>query len=1087
MLFDGIKLVEGSEFQNLVVDTGSTFPASPAEGEMFYRNDGANEGLYLFNGSDWIRQIGDGDSFDTLLPDVGTPGTYRSVTVNDKGLVTAGTNPTTLSGYGITDAQPLDGDLTAIAAISATSGLLHKTAANTWSLDTNTYLTGNQTITVSGDVSGSGTTAITLSLATTGVAAGSYGTSSALPTISIDSKGRISSASNTPIAIDASAVTSGSFASTRISQASVTQHEAALTISENQITDGALLARIAGNETISGSWTFNNAVVGQTPTIGSHLTTKDYVDNVAAGVNPLASVRAATTANITLSGEQTVDGVSVVAGDRVLVKNQSTPVNNGIYLVSASSWTRTSDFDGSPTNEVSTGDLVFVEEGTSNANSSWILVTAGSISIGTTPLTFSVFSRAGDFEAGSGLTKSGNTFNVGTASSSRIVVNVDDIDLATTGVTPDTYAAVTVDAYGRVTAGSTTQDWATVSGAPTTLAGYGITDAQALDSDLTAIAGLSSTGIIVRTGTGTASTRSISIGGTGLGLTITNGDGVSGGISINSTAAATNDPSSLVYRDASGNFAAGTITASLTGNASTATALATGRTISVSGDVTGTSASFDGTANATISTTLANSGVTANTYGSSTLIPVITVDAKGRITSATTSAVSAGATVAGANTQVQYNNSGALGASANFTWDNSNNRLNLNGAVGLTTAGGIVEAAAAGTGLYLGYLSSTISSTAGTYVAVGGASATAAISPGQQLGTLILAARNTTNAGVSIATSNTSRLFIHSNGAWGLGGANYGTAGQVLASNGSSSPPTWQTVSTATTATNIAGGSAGQILYQSGTSTTTSSSTFTYNGAGGLVIGSSYASINGGTFSLNVVGGSASATAGSTALTLESTALSSGNATHVLVKAGTTGSGQGGNVSLTASNGTGTNTDGGAIYLTSGNSVGTGTGGQITLSTGTPGASGTGGPINLTTGGGGTNGGNITFTPGSGTTKNGMIVMNGAYQESRSAVTSTATTTLNCSLTNNFVITMTTNISTLAFSNVPVSGNVYNLTMFITQDGSGNKTLAWPASVKWAGGTAPTITAAANKTDIITLVTHNGGTTWYGFIAGQNF
>lgn len=83
--------------------------------------------------------------------------------------------PTTLNGYGITDAQPLDADLTAIAALAGTSGLLKKTAADTWSLDTSTYLTSNQTITLSGDVTGTGTTAITTTLATVAIAKGGTG------------------------------------------------------------------------------------------------------------------------------------------------------------------------------------------------------------------------------------------------------------------------------------------------------------------------------------------------------------------------------------------------------------------------------------------------------------------------------------------------------------------------------------------------------------------------------------------------------------------------------------------------------------------------------------------------------------------------------------------------------------------------------------------------------------------------------------------------------------------------------------------------------------------------------------------------
>ena len=119
-----------------------------------------------------------------------TSGTYKSVTVNDQGHVTGGTNPTTLAEYGITDAQALDADLTAIATLSGTSGLLKKTAANTWSLDTNTYLTDNKTITISGDATGTGSTAIPLVLANSGVTAGTY------KSVTVDSKGRVTSGAN---------------------------------------------------------------------------------------------------------------------------------------------------------------------------------------------------------------------------------------------------------------------------------------------------------------------------------------------------------------------------------------------------------------------------------------------------------------------------------------------------------------------------------------------------------------------------------------------------------------------------------------------------------------------------------------------------------------------------------------------------------------------------------------------------------------------------------------------------------------------------------------------------------------------------
>jgi len=123
------------------------------------------------------------------------------------------------------------------------------------------------------------------------------------------------------------------------------------------------------------------------------LATEEYVNSVQQGLDVKQSVRAATTANITLSGLQTIDGVALAAGDRVLVKHQSNAINNGIYVVAVGSWTRATD--ANLTANVTAGLFTFVAEGTQNADSGWILTSDDTITLGTSDLTFVQFSGAG--------------------------------------------------------------------------------------------------------------------------------------------------------------------------------------------------------------------------------------------------------------------------------------------------------------------------------------------------------------------------------------------------------------------------------------------------------------------------------------------------------------------------------------------------------------------------------------------------------------------------------------------------------------------------------------------------------------------
>ena len=137
--------------------------------------------------------------------------------------------------------------------------------------------------------------------------------------------------------------------------------------------------------------------------------TKEYVDGIKQSLDIKDSVAVATTANITLSGTQTIDGYSAQVGDRVLVKDQSNGAENGIYVVASSSWARATDADANA--EVTSGMFVFVERGTVGADNGFVLTTDGTITVGSTSLAFTQFSGAGSITAGSCITKSGNTLS----------------------------------------------------------------------------------------------------------------------------------------------------------------------------------------------------------------------------------------------------------------------------------------------------------------------------------------------------------------------------------------------------------------------------------------------------------------------------------------------------------------------------------------------------------------------------------------------------------------------------------------------------------------------------------------------------
>jgi hypothetical protein len=176
-----------------------------------------------------------------------------------------------------------------------------------------------------------------------------------------------------------------------------------------------------------------------TPTDSAHIATKGYVDSARQGLDVKQSVRVASTANVAIStgleAGDVIDGVTLVAGDRVLLKNQTTTSENGIYVAVASgAASRSSDANGTAdTGELKSGTFAFVEEGTVNFDSGFVVSTDGTITVGSTGITWTQFSGAGSFEAGDGLSKTGTQVNVN-VTANRTAITADAIDIASTYV-----------------------------------------------------------------------------------------------------------------------------------------------------------------------------------------------------------------------------------------------------------------------------------------------------------------------------------------------------------------------------------------------------------------------------------------------------------------------------------------------------------------------------------------------------------------------------------------------------------------------------------------------------------------------------
>ena len=169
-----------------------------------------------------------------------------------------------------------------------------------------------------------------------------------------------------------------------------------------------------------------------TPTAASDAATKQYVDDTVASISWKNEVRVATTGNAALStayaNGQTVDGITLVTGDRILIKDQTTQSENGIYTVNASGApTRAADADSDTDFK---GAAVFVASGTTNGGTRWVCNVTGTIVLGTTALSFVQFGGGATYTAGNGLTLSGSDFNVGAGTGISVAADTVGIDTA---------------------------------------------------------------------------------------------------------------------------------------------------------------------------------------------------------------------------------------------------------------------------------------------------------------------------------------------------------------------------------------------------------------------------------------------------------------------------------------------------------------------------------------------------------------------------------------------------------------------------------------------------------------------------------
>ena len=250
----------------------------------------------------------------------------------------------------------------------------------------------------------------------------------------------------------------------------------AIQIEGNQIQDGVIsFAKLLSSD-------IETTLTGSSSKLARADAVKAYVDNIAAGIHWKDSVKVATTANITLSGEQTIDGITT-SSSRVLVKNQTDASQNGIWVSASGAWARATDMNESAE---FAGSAVFVREGTSQEDTGYVCTNDSDPVVGTDDITFAQFTGAANIVAGDGLDKTGSTLSVNVDGSS-LEIATDSLQIKALGVTNAMLAGGIANAkllnstISGVALGSNLSSMSVVTGSALSMTSY---NGSAASSDL---------------------------------------------------------------------------------------------------------------------------------------------------------------------------------------------------------------------------------------------------------------------------------------------------------------------------------------------------------------------------------------------------------------------------------------------------------------------------------------------------------------------------------------------------------------------------------------------------------------------------